>query len=156
MKNIMMVAAVVVTVLILLAGCGEGEGEGEDGASANAILYYFVFLAEDNDALERDVAGIVHTSTVSAEVPFGTDVTGLVPDITVSSGATVQPAGGSAQDFTETVDYTVTAEDGETTSVWTVTVTIAAESSACQLDSDAEILSFILRADDNEGIDSDI
>jgi len=157
MKRIMTGAVFFGMIMFLLAGCGDEVGsEGEGGASANAVLYQFVFPAEENAALERDVSAIVRESTVSAEVPFGTDVTGLVPDITVSSGATVEPAEGTARDFTEPVDYTVTAEDGETTSVWTVTVTIAAECSACQLDSDAEILSFILRADDNEGIDSDI
>ena len=47
MKYFMTGVVFFVSLLFLLAGCGEGEGEGEDGASANAILYYFVFLAED-------------------------------------------------------------------------------------------------------------
>ncbi len=60
--------------------------------------------------------------TVSIEVANGTDVTSLTPTITVSSGATVSPTG--AQDFTNAVTYTVTAEDGSTTQDWVVTVTV--------------------------------
>jgi putative ubiquitin-RnfH superfamily antitoxin RatB of RatAB toxin-antitoxin module len=63
--------------------------------------------------------------TVSIEVVYGTNVTALVPTITLSAGATVSPASGAAHDFTAPVTYTVTAEDGTTTQAWTVTVTIA-------------------------------
>ena len=52
--------------------------------------------------------------TVSVQVPESTDVTALVPTITVSENATVSPASGVAQDFTNPVIYTVTAEDGST------------------------------------------
>lgn len=52
--------------------------------------------------------------TVSVQVPAGTALTALVPTITVSPGATVDPASGVAQDFTAVVNYTVTAEDGTT------------------------------------------
>jgi hypothetical protein len=61
--------------------------------------------------------------TISVTVPFGTVVTSLTPTITVSSGATVDPASGTAQDFTSPVEYTVTAVDGNT-AAYTVTVTI--------------------------------
>ncbi|HUW07090.1 MAG TPA: Ig-like domain-containing protein, partial [Williamwhitmania sp.] len=64
--------------------------------------------------------------TVSVVLPYGTDVTALVPTITLSAGATVDPASGVAQDFTNPVTYTVTAEDGVTTMPWMVTVTFAA------------------------------
>lgn len=45
-------------------------------------------------------------------VPNGTDVTALVPTIEVSGKATVSPASGTAQNFTNPVKYSVTAEDG--------------------------------------------
>jgi len=64
--------------------------------------------------------------TVAIEVANGTTVTALVPLISVSPGATVDPASGAAEDFTSPVVYTVTAEDGVTTQDWTVTVTVAA------------------------------
>ena len=64
--------------------------------------------------------------TIAVEVPNGTDVTELAPTITVSTGATVAPASGTETDFTDPVEFTVTAEDGTTTCTYTVTVTVAA------------------------------
>jgi hypothetical protein len=63
--------------------------------------------------------------TIAIEVGATTDITTLVPTITLSVGATVSPLSGVAQNFTSPVVYTVTAEDGTTTQNWTVTVTLA-------------------------------
>jgi outer membrane protein assembly factor BamB len=52
--------------------------------------------------------------TISATVPAATDLTKLVPTITISDKATVSPATGVAQDFSKEVSYTVTAEDAST------------------------------------------
>jgi hypothetical protein len=60
-------------------------------------------------------------STVYVVVPYGTDRTDLAPSIEVSAGASISPASGSTQDFTNPVVYTVTAQDG-TTKDWTVTI----------------------------------
>ena len=62
--------------------------------------------------------------TVSIEVAYGTSLTSLTPTISVSYGASIDPPGGTARDFTSPVTYTVTAEDATTTQVWTVTVTV--------------------------------
>jgi hypothetical protein len=68
--------------------------------------------------------GVINESakTIAVAVPSGTDVTALVPAITVSEKAKVSPASGVAQDFTNPVTYTVTAEDGST-AAYTVRVT---------------------------------
>jgi len=63
------------------------------------------------------------TATVDITVINGTEVTALTPTITVSDGATIDPASEVEQDFTNPVIYTVTAQDGVTTKDWTVTVT---------------------------------
>ncbi len=60
------------------------------------------------------------------EVPYGSDLTALVPVIKTSYGATVDPAPGTPADFTNPVDFTVTSADGEHTATYTVTVTVAA------------------------------
>ncbi|GAB3541488.1 DUF5018 domain-containing protein [Spirosoma fluminis] len=52
------------------------------------------------------------TRKTTATVPASTDLTQLVPTLTVSSKATVSPASGVVQNFTNPVSYTVTAEDG--------------------------------------------
>ena len=67
-------------------------------------------------------------ATVTVVMPYGTSVTSLTPTIEVSEYATISPASGVAQDFTNPVTYTVTAQDNSTKS-WTVTVTVQAASS---------------------------
>jgi hypothetical protein len=56
-------------------------------------------------------------------VPFGTNVTALVPTIAIT-GSSVSPASGVAQNFTSRVEYTVTAADASTQK-YGVTVTVA-------------------------------
>jgi dihydroxyacetone kinase-like predicted kinase len=86
----------------------------------------FAFLAALNSGLAADVDGKINGTNIAVTVPFGTAVTALVPAI-VSTGASISPASGVAQDFTSPVIYTVTAGDG-TTKPYTVTVTVAANS----------------------------
>jgi hypothetical protein len=72
-----------------------------------------------------DVDGVINEATkmVVVTMPEGTDVSQLVPTIEVSEGATVNPASGEAQDFTNPVTYTVTAKNS-TTAAYTVTVIV--------------------------------
>lgn len=87
-------------------------------SSAKQILS-FVF----ND-FTTPVVGIIdqNAKTINLKVPFGTNLTNLVPTITISDKAILSPATDVAQNFTNAVIYTVTAEDGSTAS-YTVTVT---------------------------------
>ena len=67
--------------------------------------------------------------TIAVTVPFGTDVKTLVAAYTttgagVKVGTAVQTSTATANDFTTPVAYTVTADD-KSTSIYTVTVTIA-------------------------------
>jgi len=59
---------------------------------------------------------------IALTMPYGTDVTRLIPTIAVSANAVVSPASGVVQDFTNPVTYTVTAQDGST-KTYKVTVT---------------------------------
>ncbi len=72
-------------------------------------------------------------TTVNIVMPFGTNVTTLIPTITLSTGATVSPLTGVAQDFTSNVAYTVTAQDAVTTKTWTVNVTVQPGSTAAEI-----------------------
>jgi len=67
--------------------------------------------------------------TISVIMPAGTDLTGLMPAITVSEGAAIDPASGAAGDFTDPMTYTVTAEDG-TTQAYVVTVSLASSNTS--------------------------
>jgi hypothetical protein len=69
------------------------------------------------------VQGVISGTSISVTVPYGTNVTNLTPTVAVSSGATVNPASGTAKDFTSPVEYTVTGADGKT-GKYTVTVTV--------------------------------
>jgi hypothetical protein len=60
--------------------------------------------------------------TISVTVPYGTDITNLTPHIELPFGATCAPT-EEPPDFTNTVHYTVTAEDGDS-KVYAVTVNI--------------------------------
>ncbi len=64
---------------------------------------------------------------IAITMPVGTDVTTLKPTIALSSGASITPASLAEQDFTNTVNYTVTAEDGTTKQEWAVTVMLENE-----------------------------
>lgn len=72
-------------------------------SSEKAILSFEIA----NCATEIDEQS--HTITVTA--PNGTAVDSLVPVIKVSDKASVSPASGAAQNFTDPVTYTVTADD---------------------------------------------
>ena len=89
--------------------------------SGEAEIISFV-LGELDPPVDSDID---EDNNITATVPARTDLTALVPTIVISEDATIDPASGAAQDFTEPVTYTVTAEDG-TTQEYTVTITPAA------------------------------
>ena len=63
---------------------------------------------------------------ITAIYSKGSNVSGIAPTIEVSENATVKPLSGTPQDFSngKTVTYTVTAEDGKTTKVYTAQATV--------------------------------
>lgn len=74
---------------------------------------------------------------ISVSLPFGTDVTALIATFattgtSVMVSSTVQVSGSTANDFTNSVSYIVTAADS-TTATYTVTVTVAATPSVIRL-----------------------
>ncbi|MGH2646160.1 MAG: PQQ-binding-like beta-propeller repeat protein [Ginsengibacter sp.] len=85
-----------------------------DPPSADKFISAFAFKHVDNITyLNADVEGTVGVDTIKLVAPAETDITSLKPAITFT-GKSVTPAGGSAQDFSSAVNYTVTAEDGST------------------------------------------
>lgn len=63
----------------------------------------------------------VSNHTIRVEVAVGTSLTALVPTFTLSAEALSDLASGAAQDFTDPVTYTITAENG-LIQAWVVTV----------------------------------
>ncbi len=69
----------------------------------------------------------VFNHTVLVCMPEGTNVTALIPEIEISEFATIDPESGTPQDFTDPVEYTVTAENGDE-QIWLVTVALLVSS----------------------------
>ena len=84
----------------------------------------FIFKANNNPGLTNDVTARIASDSIIAVMPNGSDLSSLVPSI-VSTGASISPANQVAQNFSQTVKYTVTAQDG-TTKYYKVYVTTAA------------------------------
>jgi hypothetical protein len=91
-----------------------------------------------------NITGVINGTNISLTVPTGTNVTSLIANFTASTGATVkvgsitQVSGQTTNNFTNTVTYVVTAEDGITTKSYTVQVTV----SSGNLSSAKDILTF--------------
>lgn len=86
-------------------------------------------LNTENDILTFDVPNQVGSSdidmqnhTVTALVTSGTSLEAISPVITISEGATIDPASGESVDFSNgPVNYTVTAENGDI-QVWQISI----------------------------------
>ena len=105
-----------------LYGC-EKPGNDEPKSSEKKIL---TFKLEGVSPVITGVVDETAKTITLTDVPASEGLTALVPTITVSGEATVSPASGTAQNFTNPVTYTVTAEDG-TTASYTVTATLGIE-----------------------------
>ena len=101
-RNILFVFSIVLFALAL-ACSKEYEASAE-----NQILSFSI-----GDFLSSSEGEIDHTTkTVVLQSKEGVDITKLVPMIKISDKATISPPIGVAQDFTNPVNYTVTAENG--------------------------------------------
>jgi hypothetical protein len=61
--------------------------------------------------------------TITITLPFNSNVSALTPKIEISSGASIIPASGVAQDFKKSIFYTLTSKDGQKV-IYTVIVTL--------------------------------
>ena len=101
-----------------------------DASSETNILEFILKDTLGNNITDNTIIDTLAYS-VDVEILFiyGSVVDSLVPEITLSEGATSYPASGDTVDFTLPATFTVTAEDKLITQVWTVTVTLAAAKS---------------------------
>lgn len=74
--------------------------------------------------LSQTIDSIRHTITLT--VPYRSNLTGLVPLITLSEGASVVPKSGQQQNFSQPVYYTVSYPDGQKI-IYTLTVVVASQ-----------------------------
>jgi hypothetical protein len=144
-------------IALLLAACGDNihpptpaqpdaTPTPDMSLSSDAAITTYAFETAHNSGLSNTVTASINGTSITATVPFQTDVTALVATFTttgtsVKVGGAAQTSGTTANDFTNPVQYTVTAEDG-TAVTYTVTIAVAA--------SDAkDLLSFGFEASKN-------
>ena len=90
---------------------------GTEGTGAEITGFTF-----DSEAVTE--TPVIDGTNITFKVAEGADITALAPTITISEGATVTPASGVPQDFSngKTVKYTVVSEDYGTTKIYTASV----------------------------------
>lgn len=111
-------------MLFAATGCNKDDGPEPqiEPKSSEKQITSFVFLITNNAISTNIVATIdEENKTITATMPPNTNITGLLPEVKISALASISH--DTAQNFTDPIDYTVTAEDGSTT-VYTVTITM--------------------------------
>ena len=95
--------------------------------NGDACLDWTLSVLHDEARITQFVINDIYTGTINQEtktitvyVPASIGVTNLVPTISYSQNATIAPASGVAQDFSQPVTYKVTNNSAEST--YTVTV----------------------------------
>ena len=73
----------------------------------------FVFAHSNNPLLAEDVYGRITTDSIYVELPYGANLASLTPTISYD-GTSINPPGGTSQDFSSPVHYIVTAQNGNT------------------------------------------
>ncbi|MFN0038334.1 MAG: hypothetical protein ACKVP2_02335 [Burkholderiales bacterium] len=143
-------------VLLWVAGCGGGSGSGSDSPPAAGMsrdLTAFAFLAANNPGLGADVVGVIAGTSISLTVPFGTNVQSLVANFSstgagVTVGAATQVSGTTANSFSASVVYRVTAGDA---SFKDYTVSVAISPSTAK-----DITAFVFLATNNLALGADV
>jgi len=84
--------------------------------SNEAFILSFGFIEDPGAQVD------IYDNYISVTVAWDTDITSLTPTMTISESATVDYTFPTTMDFSESVYFTVTAEDGVTTNTYMVWV----------------------------------
>ncbi len=91
--------------------------------SRDAFITGFTFVGQKAGSPAEIVSNTEsNTYTVNAVAEWNVDLTSIAPEITISPAAEITPESGYARDFSSPVPYTVTAEDGTTFHIYSVTI----------------------------------
>lgn len=96
---------------IYLVSCHKNNHAELDIPAGDKVISSVVFKAGDNPGFTEDVAAVVSSDSIKVNFSQNVTLTHLVASI-VFKGRSISPANRTAQDFTNPVTYTVTAEDG--------------------------------------------
>jgi eukaryotic-like serine/threonine-protein kinase len=98
------------SLFITLFSCKTTEEIIPKSTEKSILKFSFSQLNPTIDATIDEV-----NKRITATLPIGTDAKKLIPTITISPKAKLSPETGILQDFTNEIQYTVTAEDGSKT-----------------------------------------
>lgn len=112
--------------------------------SNEALLEALTLTKDDNPSLPYDIEGTIDNvnNTIKFTVPYGTDVTNLKPTPTYHKNSSLPSNlwSGAVVDFSNPVDYMVTAEDGVTKKTYKVSVEVLSnEDAVTSIDIDNKI-----------------
>ncbi len=99
---------------------------GDDPEPKEAKITAFAITNAGASANQR-MEGVIEGTNILVAVPYETDVTKLIVEVTVSTGASVVPASGTELDFTNPRNFVVT--NGDLSATYQVTVERAAPTS---------------------------
>ena len=112
------------------------SGDGNEIRNTDSAPVQVVITSDDSSLTEFTFEKSTKTEidqdakTITVTVPYGTDVTKLKAKFTASAfstvtvGGTTQQSGSTENNFSAPVSYKVTADDGTTSSTYTVTVMV--------------------------------
>ena len=104
-------------LIILLFSCTKDEPKKSN--EAKIISWKF-----------GDKTATIKGTNISFSYPYGTDITKLTAKVEISSKAIIKPDPTKTKDYTNPIDFVVTAEDGTTKQTYKVTVTVAKNTEA--------------------------
>jgi len=133
-------------MLVLFISCQPEAPE----LSSEKTITTFSILAEDNPGLSSDVHATIDGVNIHCTLPAGTSVTALKPTI-VHTGNSVSPSSGTTTNFSNKVNFTITAEDQSTTT-YEVTVNVTPP----VLSSNKTITSFSFLKADNPSLSENV
>ncbi len=102
-------------LLIIQVSCTKSGTEPTEPPiqSSKKNITSFTFHKIDNPFLISDVTGIISQDSVIVNLPYATPLNNLIPTINIE-GTTISPANKTAQNFTNPIQFVVTAENNST------------------------------------------
>ncbi len=111
--------ALLFSLFLMLTNCDNSEDDST--LSGNNLITNFKLTITDNPSLSEDISADINQddATIRVVFPSDTDLSNLMPSITISKNATISPSLDTAINLESPVTYIVTAED-DTSKTYTV------------------------------------
>lgn len=103
---------VTLVIFLMISSCKKKHHDNPPQKSSEKLITSFIFKTSDNSAvLLADVNGNIGSDTITVSLNQGINISSLIPTISYT-GISLSPTSNVAQNFNNTINYLVTAEDG--------------------------------------------